>query len=352
MLERIDTLVAFATIMLGISLLITIINQMVASLLGHRATYLMDGLKDLLGTLDPALIPNAEKIAKDVLTHKLASDSIFAHQAWAPLRWKLATTIRPEELVKLLQAVSTGQPYEARVQAILNQANPALGRDAQLIAGSVNPVAPGAAATADELIKQLSDKATKAAGRVEAAFDSTMDRVRQRFTMQMRIWTIVFSLLIAFIYHLDAGRIYVQLSSDPALRASVNAVSEDLMKKYVAVQTPSGQQSGQASGQQSAPQPGQQSQADLEAEEQRLKEAYQGVQSDLTRTNMQLLQVPQPWWPGWQVLGTPEGWGKLFRILATVALLSLGAPFWYNILKNLVNFRSQVAQQQSKEATN
>ncbi len=38
--ERVDTLIAFATEMLGISLLITILNQMVAALLGHRATYL------------------------------------------------------------------------------------------------------------------------------------------------------------------------------------------------------------------------------------------------------------------------------------------------------------------------
>jgi hypothetical protein len=36
MLERLDTIIAFATIMLGISLLITILNQMIASLLGHR----------------------------------------------------------------------------------------------------------------------------------------------------------------------------------------------------------------------------------------------------------------------------------------------------------------------------
>jgi hypothetical protein len=42
--------------------------------------------------------------------------------------------------------------------------------------------------------------------------------------------------------------------------------------------------------------------------------------------------------------------GGLFRILATAALLSLGAPFWYNSLKGLVNLRSQVAEQQQKEA--
>src|SRR5260221_645828 len=71
MFDRLDTLVAFATVMLGVSLLITVLNQMIASLLGHRAMYLKDGIKDLLETLDPGLIPHLEKIATDVLSHKL-----------------------------------------------------------------------------------------------------------------------------------------------------------------------------------------------------------------------------------------------------------------------------------------
>jgi hypothetical protein len=47
-------------------------------------------------------------------------------------------------------------------------------RDAQLIANTVNTLAPAATASADQLIKHLSDKATKAIGRLEgAASDST-----------------------------------------------------------------------------------------------------------------------------------------------------------------------------------
>ena len=102
MLERLDTLIAFATVLLGVSLLITIFNQMINALLGHRGTYLKDGLKDLLETLDPGLTAHAETIANDVLTHKLASDSIFARidikwlPQWLVQRWKLANSIRPE----------------------------------------------------------------------------------------------------------------------------------------------------------------------------------------------------------------------------------------------------------------
>jgi hypothetical protein len=47
------------------------------------------------------------------------------------------------------------------------------------------------------------------------------------------------------------------------------------------------------------------------------------------------------WWDGWG----EHLWGVLF----SVGLLSLGAPFWYNILKNLTSLRSTVAQNISKE---
>ncbi len=329
MFEKLDTLIAFATVMLGASLLITILNQMIASLWGHRATYLKDGIKDLLETLDPQLAQNVEKIANDVLTHKLASDSVFARKTWAPTRWKLATTIRPEELAKLLNLVSQGQPYASNIQGILKEINPSLAREAQLIRDTVNALAPTATASADALLKQLSDKGTKAIGRLEAAFNSTMDRVRQRFTLQMRVWTIVFSLIFALVYHLDAPKIYSQLSTDPALRDSLSKVSEDLMKRYgdtLAQTNPTSEQKEK-----------------LNSDVRGLAEAYQTVRSELSETKLALFQVPE----NWLDFG---GWGGLFRILATAALLSLGAPFWYNTLKGLVSLRSQVAERQQIEA--
>lgn len=355
MLERLDTLVALATVMLGISLMITIINQMIASLLGHRATYLKDGIKDLLETLDPTLAPHVEKIANDVLTHKLASDSIFAHQSWAPLRWKLASTVRPEELSKLLNLVSAGQPYAPQVQAILAQVNPTVAREIQLVANTANALASGSAASADQLIKQLSEKTTNAIGRLEGAFNSTMDRVRQRFTLQMRIWTIVFSLLFALVYHLNVVRIYSQLSSDPELRASLSDASKTLIEKYPDL-TGCSQNSAQASGNHASgtqqPKGAQATVQDTSTPEQRkdkldcdvksLAAAYKDVREQISNSKLALFDNPKKW-------NEFEGWTDFFGMLAMAALLSLGAPFWYNALKSLVNLRSQVAERQQKE---
>jgi len=337
MLERLDTLIAFATVLLGVSLLITILNQMINALLGHRGTYLKDGLKDLLETLDPGLTAHAETIANDVLTHKLASDSIFARidikwlPQWLVQRWKLANSIRPEELTKLLERVATGKPYQANIETILQQINPTVERDAKLIVDTLTKVAPTAIPSAEQLIKEISDKATKAVGRLEAGFNSTLDRIRQRFTLQMRIWTIVFSLIFAFVYHLDAKKIYSQLATDPTLRASLSSVSDSLMKTYVDVQPQAG-----AAPQQPL------SQEELKARTKKLEQAYKDVRDKLSGTKLALLEVPDPWYCWKQE--------ELFGILAMAALLSLGAPFWYNALKNLVNLRSQVAQKQDEKA--
>lgn len=335
MLERLDTLIAFATVMLAVSLMITIINQMIASLLGHRATYLKDGLMDLLVTLDSGLKPHAETIANDVLTHRLASDSIFARIAKAPLRWKMATTIRPEELAKLLTAVSTGKPYANNIQAILTQINPTVAREAGMLASSINALAPSATASADQLLKELSDKTTKALGRLESAFNSTMDRVQQRFTLQMRIWTIVFSLLFAFVYHLDAFQIYAQLTNDPDMRTSLGNVSSDLMKKYTEVIGQSSNASANANA----------TESDVKKMSQTYSQAYKDTQRDISSAKLQFLEIHRDWWK-FEGLG----WNDLFRILATAGFLSLGAPFWYNVLKGLANLRSQLAQKQDTEA--
>src|SRR5579871_761130 len=397
MLERLDTLIAFITVLLGVSLLITILNQMISSLLGHRATYLRDGIKDLLTTLDPRLLPHAEKIVQDVMTNRLASDSVFVRVPGAPLRWKMATTIRPDELTRLLSAAADGKPYAANIESLIAEVNPALVREAAM----VNQLAPGAANQGIQLVKEISNSTTKAVSRLEAAFNSTMDRVKQRFTLQMRIWTIVFAALFAFVYHMDARKIYAQLSASPQLRTIWTGMSASVMQQYEKVagaqsqnneaarnqpedQTASNtteNQAGNTSAQKgkatggrvhppaiqipasgpvkpaetadagvnsAKPSEDHQNEDQQKADEiakqhqKQLSDAYTKLSQQLSDSNLSLLTIPDNWyvWKSSELLG----------ILYMTALLSLGAPFWYNVLKNFVNLRSQVAQKQQQEA--
>ena len=61
-------------------------------------------------------------------------------------------------------------------------------------------------------------------------------------------------------------------------------------------------------------------------------------------------------WPDWWVFTEPDGttgkrlWNRhFFGVLASAALLSLGAPFWFNALKTATTLRPIVASKESED---
>lgn len=359
-LDRLDTAIAFVVILLGVSMVITLLTQMVSALCAYRGRYLLEGLEQLFQTLDPALQDKANKLAKNILTHAVSSDSLFHKVPGAPEAWKLASAIRPEELVRLLNHpdIKTDD-VAASIDRILGTVNPTIAREVRVIEGLFhrtppNPVAetpsaqsatqpgtsanlpaatgaqipgnapstlaaafPAAAISAGELLKQISTRADQAVGNLEAWFSSTMDRVAQRFTMKMRIWTIVFSFAVALIAHLDAFRVYADISSQPSVRTGLVGATDAIMKQAVA-------NSGAADDQAIK----------------NLTDKAKTINQILGGAGFQL--IPSPY---------PKGYGKreLLGIMVAAALLSLGAPFWFNALKTLSNLRPVVADKQAKE---
>src|SRR5260370_42689427 len=132
MLGYLDTLIGFAVVMLVISLLITILTQMVSALINHRGSNLKWGLETLFANIDPKQFPNltadADKVAQAVFTHCLLSDSWCSGNKVAqqlgkfpPLgklfrRFQLATPIRPDELTAILKHVSSNTFAHAHKQ--------------------------------------------------------------------------------------------------------------------------------------------------------------------------------------------------------------------------------------------
>src|SRR5262245_35648019 len=81
MLEKLDALIAFAVVMLGLSLIVTILTQITSATLGLRGSNLLWGLKTLFEELSPGLekaglIPR--DLAQEILQHRLISDSSFS----------------------------------------------------------------------------------------------------------------------------------------------------------------------------------------------------------------------------------------------------------------------------------
>jgi hypothetical protein len=236
MLAYLDTLIGFAVVMLGASLVITILTQMISALLSHRGANLRWGLETMFKNLPACPLlnkaENAAMVAKDVLTHPLISDSIFSlkPQGLAD-RVRLATAVQPDELVAILNDLSTKPAYAAiaglpaEIDTLIKEPNPATDRRLKLLTGS-----PELAKLATAGAVPLVENSIKAeAGKLEAWFNATMDRVSARFTTYIRLWTVGFAIALALITGLNTVTLLNELYTNGAFRQAVAGSATQMM---------------------------------------------------------------------------------------------------------------------------
>ncbi|MGB7623032.1 MAG: hypothetical protein WBN92_11840, partial [Terriglobia bacterium] len=369
-------------------------------------------IEELLRSIDPDLEKHAREIAEKILRHPSISDSTFSKfekrlpwLLWIVQRvgwverlvsqWKLASAIRQEEFVLALRTMAHAPllegesgKWQQNLEDALNESDANADARFHLVTQKIQSLSPDLIKGMDTLFPQLVSSAQKAIGDIEQGFNSTMDRVSQRFAMQMRIWTVVCSILVAFVLHLDAFRLSTQLSSDAAVRASLVGSAETITRqaadvlgktssspfvdamKQLKVESPD---ATKLLGYPPALQSSEEAetwireqvkdselaerlvvkfrdvlQATLKTRMDALKMQVTSLKDDLSKTEFQL--VPDPY-HGWDFLPYHPQWKRhLAGILAGAALLSLGAPFWFNMLKTLTNLRPLLATKQQKES--
>ena len=335
-MQHLDTVIAFAAVMLGLSLIITAGTQIVVSLLGLRGSSLRRSLTDLFETacVDRDAKRYAKEIARRVLCYPLISDSVFSRFripveelpfvppdaagklqgaasgipfrpwllgalwgffAWpialaitkrvlfpdvcqyldvvaraVPIlnlcehpwlsgailgaiaggllsRWRLATSIRFEELVATLEKLSE-PPHgtlPTRVQCamlvVAGEAQSEPRAKAKPVAAQVEKLVEdahaegGVAVAVEKAVAQAAAQApAPAEPRLEGLkswFDHAMDRASQRFTLQARVVTVVLSAIFVFAAHLDAIRLFQTLSSDAQLRAQLVTTADAISRQ-------------------------------------------------------------------------------------------------------------------------
>ena len=411
MLIYLDTLIGFSVVMLLISLLITILTQMVSALVNHRGSNLRWGLKTLFENIDPALYPrlaaNANRVAHEVLRHSLISDSWFSDLKgvrWlleVPVlkkilgRFQLASAIRPAELTNILRqfAASPARPgvlksltaaewaaLQAEIAVLLAAPNPAAAREmteaADVAAAAVKAIA-GQAAT--PLLQESVNAIRGTAGILEAWFGSMMDRVAQKFTTYMRIWTVLFAGAFAIATGLNSMGLLSELYNDSGLRTALAGAAQqatataatvlDKGSALAAGLTAALKQAAQDANTAGAPQPpdirttaegiawiqanvpAQQRAAVLSrfdadsaaASQKALQDGAQNAAKTTAIATQADFDILKCRWPA-----NPDA--KYFLgVLITAALLSLGAPFWFNALKSMTNLRPILASKEKAE---
>jgi hypothetical protein len=343
MLSYLDTVIGFAVIMLGVSLLITILTQIVSALFNHRGGNLLWGVKTLFANIDPAIYPKlteqSEQIARKVLTHCLVSDSWFSNNRLAgwfaaklPLvgrlfgRFQLASAIRSNELSSVLNHLADnalkGQAVADEIKSLLATSSAVFG-SAAAAAGAGASGTGGGAAT---VVQGAVNRATAAAGRLEDWFDALMDRVSQKFAMYMRAWTVAFACAFAFGTGLNTPQLLTDLYNNGALREQLVNTAKPLTGTAQNVLA-----SGPAT-------PADTDTTSRKVIQNRATDA--GTITGLFSGSFDLVQIR---WPA------AFTWKYFLGVLATAGLLSLGAPFWFNALKTLSNLRPVLATKQANE---
>jgi hypothetical protein len=431
MLDSLDTLIAFVLIMLVVSLLITIVVQMISAALNLRGGNVAKGLRQSLNAVLPGFQTVGKEFVDHIVTGALLSDS---SAKWLPKFWRRASAVRPDEVFDSIHRMAIGRKAASpefckNAQALLV----ALGFDretledaARKVSGVVDTakqavaevkdnaeaVIPDDAAKAD--LKALADRLNSLAatqlnraigGVVDAAtsvdraykqfqywYEIGQERAAQWFTIHTRICTVVFAIIFAFALQLDAVEIFKLVSTNRSVRDALvsqatavtaqaaqiigdgktllqvtldewrKAIPDPAIKEAVASVTAEAADTRGtirqkiANAVDAAKLPNKEavvgsfdSSADATLQEKLDKGAqqYGELKQSLDTTGFPLF-VSGPlgrWGHGWCDDFWPHFWGMLY----SAALLSLGAPFWYNSLKGLTSLRSTIAQNMSKE---
>jgi hypothetical protein len=233
---------------------------------------------------------------------------------------------------------------------------------------------------------------------LEKWFNSAQDRAQQWFTTNTRGITVVAAIITAFVLQLDAFTLLHRVSSDADLRSKLVAHADSLQKdaEKVFQNSDVGDKAAHdaiikelrekhpdiANTFDKRPDFTSMSEVDKwmrdklkenkDADEivadykqifaqRRLGsagESFEKINTAFKKTGLELLPQPyppifakRPLTPWWKVFSGEWSWpGRhLLGILTSAALLSLGAPFWFNALKNLTNLRPTLAQEIEKE---
>jgi hypothetical protein len=350
-LAYLDVAIGFVTVMLGMSLIITALTQAIMAILGMRGWDLKRGLEELVTRAAPSLEAKKKKLAAAMLKHPLVSDSVLGGAGF----WRLANAIKREELIPILDDV--------------------------LKRGMI----PGLN------VKSVAELGANEREAFEQWFDSTMARVSQWFVMHSRWVAVALAVLLAFATHLDASDLLARLSREPETRARLVAMTNTLLDQtpaavdatrkvsavyYTTLQAIIDKSPERFTGDKPVSE-AIRSRSDavlwirqhakegvdqaalvkefndavekaLGSELDQALDRMTTVKADLDRTGLSLIPTAAHL-DSCGLFGFGHGPAHFGGIIASILLLTLGAPFWFNTLKSLSSLKPVVAQVASGE---
>jgi hypothetical protein len=394
MLNSLDILIGFTVVMLVVSMAVTMITQAIGtSIMNLRGKSLHEGLTSLLALMDQGLSrEQAKRIADHILRNPLVSAGSASRG-----KYRLASVIHRDELTKLLLDFAVpGEAAKADPQNYADEASlrhalrGSLARngipDPEAVLRQVRSAVvelerrnPEASHAIRSNVALLNFAASDYLAKLNSWFDQTVDRTSELFTRRIRIVTALVALGVALTIQLDSIGLINRLSVDQKLRDSLveRALQKDpdwcrdvgpscpLAPTGATSATPAegnaAAPAGAAEANDAAADANASTAVDSNAAApaaapppaaaavppppgQTIAKAQQKIEE------LGVVSIPTSvgaWWQAWWQSpkpGAPFRWPFLLGVLLSAALLSLGAPFWYSALANLLKMRSLIAQ--------
>jgi len=398
MLQQIDTAIAFAVVMLMLSLIVMAAVQIVSALTDLRGRNLASGLRNLLHQIEPEF-RNRLRQGPTIAQH--IAETVVRHPAIAHAGTR-AKAVSESDLIRVLRdlcsdrpAATLDQDVKAKLKTLLDTRVPG-GPDtvaaAQAMAQRLAAELPGQDARVKAAVDATFATVSQLEHQLGQWFDTVMDRLSDIFTRTARVITVVVSVLLVTALQIDSGGILRQIMHSPELRAKLTAMSDsalsqadkifdnseraaaalaDVKKNHSAgpkdaqivaalAQVPShltrcvdGKNALTENTQNLANAEALLDEFDKACQDrtkQAMGNAYdemRGLRVDLEETNLNIIPKKIR---GHAVFDNLSNWRDAYHekrhlagTLVSVLLLSLGAPFWFNALRQLSNLKPAIA---------
>jgi hypothetical protein len=285
----IDIAIALVLMYLLLSLFVTVINEYIATLLKLRATTLRNGVKQILD--DPAL-----------------RGAFYGHGVVAAKNKAVGGQDLAVGGQDLHISYMSGQTFALALLGVLAPNNPVPGFDDIKTAVANLP----ASNIRDTLLSQITlagDSLEKLRDGLARSFDATMDRVSGVYKRYLKWISLAVGFVVAGALNADTIAVGTALWNDASLRAEMAQTAA-----MIATRVPNGGSAEDAA-----------------------------TLSDVAEKVKQTEGIFRPLPVGWSAQSTPKSlpsWAaKACGLILTGLALSLGAPFWFDLLGKFMNLR-------------
>ncbi len=297
------------------SILGSYLNEAIAAVFGLRAEFLQLGLQRMLQADAPLLKDkngNAFDLVQSIRDHPLIQSLSQSSQ-------KQPTYIPDHSFVAVLEAVLAEKlGAEPNFASIL----------AKLPAGS--PLSK----SLEALLRGIENDSVQCRAAVATWFNEAMDRVGGWYKRWSQVILFAVGIVVAVVLNADSLNVATRLWSDSALRDQIALVATDVLRSPPTAIPSSAQDSAAL-----------------------VKQLDSGL-AGLRQTSAQLYTLPIGWDPRTRSHWAPSAWQNEWSVwlmsicgwLITALAVSLGAPFWFDLLGKAINMRMAGATPQPAAA--